>query len=370
LSVVEAIISPSIPVPLWRRIGQGLSAVRPLDLHTGRWFGRVLTRYLRSRQARPTLAGTAAERQAASQAIVMRNAAGAALLGAATAGMSTAAAVLAAETPGGIAALPLAVGAIGLEMIARAVLHVRMSCAVADAWNVHLSAESPEDLARLYALAFDVEEPADDESGGRATIKRLAHGGDSALGNAIGSKLISESLLRNLPFIGIFTSAAESWRLTKRVGNAVTQYVHFRAAFDGLLARVAAHGCETLDALIEGVWFVCIADAQVNDDETALLAFLVQRRPPEVRERLTARFVLEPDGWIERLARVPQSARQELFRALEVTAAMRGEVSQPERAILERVAAALGIEVSADAFDRVAEAYRNGMPNAAAYAAG
>jgi hypothetical protein len=144
--------------------------------------------------------------------------------------------------------------------------------------------------------------------------------------------------------------------------------VHFRAAFDGLLARVAAHGCETLDALIEGIWFVSIADAQVNDDETALLAFLVQRRPQEVRGQLTARFVLDPDAWIDRLARVPEGARHDLLRALEVTAAMAGHASPAERALLERAAGALGIELSVDALDRIADAYRNGVPDAAAHA--
>lgn len=358
-------IAPSVPVPLWRRIGQGIRAVRPLDLQTGHWFDRVLTRYLRSRPARPVAVATAAEREQACAAIVQRNAAEAAVLGAATAGMSTAAAVLAANAPwGSIAALPLAAGAIGAEMVARAVLHVRMSCALADVWGLGFSPDEPDDLARLYALAFDVEEPRDEAYGGRATIERLARARDVDLGIAIGAKLMSESLLRNLPFVGIVTSAVQSWRLTLRVGNGVTQYLHFRLAFDDVLERVRAHGDEAVDTLIEGVWFISIADEQVNDDETALIAYLVNTRPRERRWKLTARFVPDEEAWIERLARLPEAAHHDLFRALEVAAAMDGKVSPPERQLLARAALALGIELAPGALDRVAD-YRDGLPASA-----
>jgi hypothetical protein len=336
--------------------------VRPLDLRTGRWFDRVLTRYLRSRPARPVAERSVAERRQKCASVVRRNATQAAVLGAATAGLSTAAAVLAAETPAGaLTALPVAACGVVAEMVARAVLHVRMSCALADVWGLRFSPDDPEDLARLYALAFDVEEPRDEAYGGRAAIERLARGRNSELGNAIGAKLLSESILRNIPFIGIFTSAVQSWSVTMRVGNGVTQYLHSRLAFDEVLARVARHGPAVLDTLIEGVWFISTADAQVDDDETALLAYLVQTVPRECRWKLIARFVPDEEAWIERLAHLPEPAHDDLLRALEVAAAMDGKVTPAEQMLLTRAAAALGIAISSDALARVAVDYRDGI---------
>lgn len=348
------------PVPLWRRITQGLAAVRPLDLRTGHWFDRVVARYLRSRPARPVPFATPATRRRASCAIVRRNATEAAVLGAATATVSTAAALLTADTQGygGVVALPLAAGAMAAEMVARAVLHVRMSCAIGDVWGVRFSPDDPGDVARLYALAFDVEEPKDDAAGGRDVVERLARAREGDLGAAIGAKLISETLLRNLlPFVGIVTSAVASWRLTMRVGNGVTRYLGFRHALDGVLARVQAHDPGALDALIEGVWFVASADGQVNDDEAALLAHLVRMRPREARWKLTARFVADEGAWLDRLARLPEAVHAEVLTALEVAAAMDGVVSPPERTLLARAAAALGLEPSPERLDVLARTF-------------
>lgn len=343
-------IAPSLPVPLWRRILGGLGSVRLLDLRTGHWFDRVLTQYVRNRPARPMAFAADSERQAASDAITRWNAAEAALLGAATAGISTAAAIVATDVPwGGLVTAPVAAAAIGAEMVARAVLHVRMSCALADAWAIRFSPEDPDDLARLYALAFDVEEPRDEVYGGTATIERLSRNGrDTDLGNAIGSKLLSESILRNLPFVGVFTSAVQSWRVTMHVGGAVTRYLRFRHLFDDVLARVAAHGPEAVDALVEGVWYIAIADGQPNDDETALLAHLVRTRPRESRWKLTARFVGDSDAWLARLARVPERAHDDLFSALGVAATIDGALAPGERQLLARAAAALGVEPAAE----------------------
>ena len=341
-----AAIAPSVPVPLWRRVAGGVGSVRLLDLRTGHWFDRLLTHYLRNRQARPVSFATEGERQDACAGIMQRNAAEAAVLGAATAGVSTAAALIAADVPwGGVAAVPLAAGAIAIEMMARAVLQVRMSCALADVWGVRFSPEDPDDLARLYALAFDVEEPRDDVYGGTATIERLARSSrDTDVGNAIGAKLLSESILRNLPFVGVLTSAAQSWRVTMRVGGAVTRYLRFRHALDDVLARVATHGPEALDTFIEGVWFIAISDERANDDETALLAHLVRMQPRERRRKLTARFVADADAWVARLARLPEPAHDDVFAALQVAATMDGPLSPPEELLLARAAAALGIE--------------------------
>jgi hypothetical protein len=355
-----ATVSPA--VPLWRRVTEGIASVRPLDLRTGHWFDRVLTRYLRSRPARPVALDSNAARQAASAAVMHRNAAEAAALGVATAGVSTLAATLATDAPwSGLAALPVAACALAGDMVARAVMHVRMSCALADIWGIRFSPDDPADLARLYALAFDIEEPRDEVYGGRASIERLAGARDGDLGSAIGSKLASESLLRNLPFIGVLTSAVQSWHATMRVGDGVMQYLRFRHAFDDVLTRVAAYGPEAVDILIEGVWFISIADDRVNDTETALLAHLVRMLPRETRWKLTARFVPDENAFIERLSRLPEPAHDDVFHALEVAATMDGLVSSAERNLLLRAAAALGIEVAPDALDRlIAESLEDG----------
>src|SRR5438270_189705 len=84
------------------------------------------------------------------------------------------------------------------------------------------------------------------------------------------------------------SSALQSWRVTMRVGDGVTQYLRVRHAFDDVLARVAVHGPEAIDTLIEGVWFISIADDTANDNEAALIAHLVRTRPRESRWKLTA----------------------------------------------------------------------------------
>jgi hypothetical protein len=354
-------VASAVPeeVGRWREIRESVSrtmrtlglgrAVRLSDLRTGHWFDRLTTLYLKHHDRQllaPYTPGFDDELQARAEAVIARSAIQAALLGSGTAALSTGAIWLTSETGGygGLLALPLAAAGIGGDMVGRALLHLQMTCEIADLYGVGFQPEDQGDLAQLYAIAFGVEEYDEEESDrGRRLIERIAVLRERETGAAIGSKLTSESLLRNLiPFVGIPISAYGSHRLTKRIGRAVHQYVRYRAVVDPLIEDFDT---DSLDILIEGIWFALSAEGPVHPAGVAILAHLVDLRAHEVRDELTSRFLEDDSQWIDRLKAVRPEIRTRMQRALEAAATVESPVPESRIAMLRRAADTLNQEL-------------------------
>lgn len=311
------------------------------------WFGRLASAYLAKRLARAHVAqtrDTATESKRASAAI-RAACVKCALTGAASGTLTTVAELVTAETGGlaAIATVPVAGATVGGEMVFRAIVHLGLACDLAEIYSVPFDARDRTAFWRLCALAFGVRSD-DGRSGdlGQKLVKSMLQPDDD-VGSSIGSKLLGESVLRNIvPVVAPVTSSVSSWRMTRKLGETVSRYMRYHRAFRNEMLAVG-YRCEAhFGLLAEGLWFLFSADGRLSPEETGVLAYLVRLLPVDERPAVLARFVEDEHDWLERLAELPENERADFFRALEVAATVDEVVSHPERRILRGAARVLG----------------------------
>lgn len=314
------------------------------DAHS--WFARLVRHFVhRYRKAHP--AGTrdksAESPDVEARRVIARTSLLSAASGAASGAVSTGA-ELAASAELGLFAIPAAMLAVGGEALLRIKLHVELTCALADMFEVEFDVDDPSDLWRLYALTFNTrsQDPNASEPD-RGLISELTHSEEGELASELGSSILRETLLRNvIPGLSIATSAYTNYKLTHRLGDNVRRYMRYqRALHDAFMLDTAALG-PSRALLIEGIWFVFSADGTLTPEETALLASLIDGLPAAEREALLACFTLDEQDWLGRLSGVDAAMADAFLRALEVAAAVDKQVSLPEQKILSRAAQALG----------------------------
>jgi hypothetical protein len=319
------------------------------------WFTRIVTAYLHYRDARrvtaPGRAGTEAER---AEKVIRRACVKSAIGGVASGLVTTSATVIAAEVPGPtslLVAIPAAILGVAAEMIAGTLIKLDMTCDLADIFGVRIDPADPIAVWQLYSLAFAThpEESQNDELVGRVE-KADAH----KIGETIGHQIMGESVLKNIvPFLGVGISAVTSWRSTRSLGETVERYMRYRRALVGALADAETMCRDHLDLLIEGLWFLFVADGNLEPEETAVLASLLGKLDPVVRAEVQSHFVDDEADWLSRLPAVAVAERDAFLHALEVAAAVDKSVSLPEQKILGRAAKRLGRELDMERIDRM-----------------
>ena len=313
------------------------------------WFNSLVEAYLRHRNAtkKPLLIENGTEGDRALE-IIRAACIKASITGAAAGVLTTSATVVTAESVGWLAFLAVPAAAIGIggEMFYRAVIHLEMTCDLAELFGVPFDSEDSGELWRVYALAFNTHDH-DEENPGNELVHKVAEAEGEQVGEKIGGKLMGESLLRNvLPFVGIATSSIQNWRMTKKLGDTVRRYVRYQRALRDALERDerACHG--HLDTLVEGLWFIFTADGHLAEEEAATLAHLYDNFEPTQKAELLLRFIADEAGFLERCRNLPKPVRAPFLHAMEVAAAVDKEFSLPEQKLLERVAKALDVHFS------------------------
>ena len=257
-----------------------------------------------------------------------------ALSGAAAAG----AVVATAETDGigGVVALPLAVAAVAVEMATRTVLHVDLACELAELFDVRV--QSPADVARLLSVALG--SAGADERGdlGQSSIEDATIDRESLLEQAAHA-LVGESVLRNVvPFVGVLSSAVTNVVVTRRLGRRLRRAFRYEHEMIAAL-RAAESTCgPCMDLVVEGLWFVFTADGCLTAEETLCLAERLDDLDEGTRRRVLERFTADESDWLQRIATVPQNARESFLSILEVAAALDKAFPLPEEKLLRRVA--------------------------------
>lgn len=322
------------------------------DAPVSGWFARLLRAYLRHREAtkharaaRPVV-GSKPERAVAA---IRRACITSALSGASTGVVSTGATLVTASTEGvgGLVAVPIAAAAIGSEMALRTWIHIDLICTLADVFEVTFDAQNKDDVWRLCALAFGAhdEEPSEEDPG-KKLVHELVHIDKEEIGEEIGQKILGESVMRNIvPVFGIAASAITNWKLTQRLGDTARRYMRYHRAMSDALDEAILECSHHLEMLVEGMWFVFIADGRLAPEESAILAAFTLRFQNPTRHELQARFVEDEYDWLERLPKKITDAddRRALYHALEVAAAVDKEVGLPERRLLRSAARRLEI---------------------------
>jgi ribosomal protein L12E/L44/L45/RPP1/RPP2 len=310
------------------------------------WFNRLVAWHLKRRRGRKALERTDEVEGDQAHALIRRACLKAAASGAAVGSVSTGAALLTAQTEGlaSIVTVPLAAGAIGLEMGFRTLVHLDLACDLAATFEVPYDLEDPDDLYRLYSLIFRTEgHDEESEDHGRALVHDVMSEETQEIGEKVGHRVLGESVARNLlPVLGIATSAVTNYLVTRKLGDTVRRYMRYRRALHDALEHASSECHEVLDLLIEGVWFVFSADGKLSPEEVGALAHLLQKLPLEERAKVQARFVEDELEWADRIEVLPEAARDEFLHALQVAAAVDKHVGLPERKILRRAAHHLG----------------------------
>ncbi|MFT3768306.1 MAG: hypothetical protein QM820_22885 [Minicystis sp.] len=334
----------TVAIPLWdmgRAVREGISTEG-----TEAWLRSLVSAYLRRYYARPDRGAAHAglTEEDAARTIVRRACVRSALMGGATGTVTTVTSIATAQSNGmlGVVTVPAAAAAVGIEVLARAAVHLEMICQLAELFELRFDPEDPTNLWALLALSFGADEDnrsnpprAGDE------LVHLARVQAEEIARRMGRFLIGESLVRNaVPVVSIASSSVLSYVVTRRLGDNARRYARYRRAFDDVLAD--AKGLDAyLDLLIEGVWFLFTADGRLSPEESALLASLVRRASPAMYARI-ADELADDIGWVKRLPRLPEHLRDPFLRALEVAAAVDKKATLRERRLLEHAAGALG----------------------------
>jgi hypothetical protein len=316
------------------------------EVRTGSWFTKLVLLYLRrySQQHHRLPKGKTDEERA--ERIIRRACLKSAAAGAAAATTATGAAFLTLQTHflAGIAAVPTAVAGILGETLYRALVHVELTCDLASLYGMRFDADDPAELWRLYSMAFGLTDTDDAPIGqARDVIDNVVRLSGAEVGQSIGTKLLTDTVKRSaVPVAGIATSAVSNWKLTRKMGDTVHQYLRYhRALSELMLGKLEACGAHS-DLLLEGIWFVFTADGRLKREETAILAWLLRRLDPVMRTAVCRRFIEDEQDWMDRLKECPEDLRDVVFHGMEVAAAVDKVAPLPERRLLRNAARALG----------------------------
>jgi hypothetical protein len=333
------------------------------------WFARLLGFYLRHREAtRPAreakaIEGTIPDRakSAITRACVVSAVSGG------TAGIaSTGATLITASTEGaaGLVAIPVAALAISAEMALRTWIHIDLICSLADIFEVPFDGNDPDDLWRLCALAFGAHKEHAPDDPGKKLVHELSHVEGEQIGEKIGHQVMGESVMRNIvPVLGIAVSAVTNYKLTRRLGDTTRRYMRYHRAMNDALGQAIAVCADHLELVIEGMWFLFIADGKLEPEESGCLANMMKRLDPEARERVLSHMVEDEFDWLERLgASVPREMHAAFFHVLEVAAAVDKNVSLPERRLLRSTARRLDLPFDPKSTQRLMKEFEeNGL---------
>jgi uncharacterized tellurite resistance protein B-like protein len=252
----------------------------------------------------------------------------------------------------------------GLEVVWRTAVHVRLTCDLAHLFQVRVDLDDADDLLRLYALAFGTHDEGDEKDLGQGTLERITEAESEDVGERIGRAVVGESVMRNvLPFVGIITSAVTNYRVTQKLGDTVRRYMRYQRAMSDAIAH-AELTCERSKLLlIEGMWFIFTADGLLQPEEAACLSHLLSDLTADERTAVRARFTDDEIDWMTRVQKeVPSDMRDAFLYALEVAASLDKEVSLPERKILKRVAMMFGKELKLERLTAMIEDFEaNGV---------
>ncbi|MCS6900994.1 MAG: hypothetical protein RMJ98_14525 [Myxococcales bacterium] len=316
------------------------------EVRSGSWFTKVVQLYLRWNRVREQPVAKDLPRHEQAKRVIRQACLKTGLTGFASGLTSTGSALLTLHTHGigAVVGVPATVGGLLGDVLYRAVIHMDLTCTLGAIYGISFDPEDPADLLRLYSLAFEGEEepPA---GGARGLVDRVLSLASNDIGVKIGRSLLGQALRRNaIPLLGVATSPLANVRTTRRLGETVHRYVRYQRALQDAAEQLLQGEDAPGELAVEGVWFLLTADGQMKPEEAAILGWMLGRLSPLERGAVQRRFVEDEGPWMERLRAVPEQQRANLFRLLEVAAAVDRSASLPERRMLRNVARALGME--------------------------
>jgi hypothetical protein len=308
------------------------------------WLGRVLRERVRAGAARAgqRTASTPRDLTSTGRRLIReaaRHSAVAASLSSVCANLAELATLLTEGVAGPLGAV-IALGSVAFDTVYVAIVQIDLACDLAALYGVPFDVADVGELATLLDVAL-IPSTSSREAG-RSRLLRWLAPPDREVLRRLARGLLENAAVGLVPLAGLPWAAARSYLGTRRVGVRIHRYVRSRRTIRETLNHVLADPRLDKARLLEGAWLLAACDEEVTHDEIALLSALVRSIPREMRPPVAClRFVGE-GIWVVRMTLLEDENRRRIVAALQTIAALRGPMTENERAFLRRISEGLG----------------------------
>jgi hypothetical protein len=319
------------------------------------WLGRVLRERVRAGAARAAARTAGAPVDLASTGRRMirdaaRHSAVVASLTSVCANLAELATLLTEGLAGPLGAV-IALGSVAFDTVYLAVVQIDLACDLAVLYGVPFDVGDVGELVTLLDVALIP--PTSSREAGRSRLLRWLAPHDREVLRRLARGLLENAAVGLVPLAGLPWGALRSYAGTRGVGVRIHRYVRRRRTIRDMLSNVLADPRLDKARLLEGAWLLAACDEEVTHDELALLSALVRSIPREQRPPVAClRFVGE-GIWVVRMTLLEEEDRRRIVAALQTIAALRGPVTDNERAFLARVSEGLGEPIDVATVERL-----------------
>jgi hypothetical protein len=245
----------------------------------------------------------------------------------------------------------VALGSVAFDTVYLAVVQIDLACDLAALYGVPFDVADVGELATLLDVALIP--PTSTREAGRSRLLRWLAPPDREVLRRLARGLLENAAVGLVPLAGLPWGAVRSYLATRRVGIGIHRYVRRRRTIREMLSNVLADPRLDKARLLEGAWLLAACDEEVTQDELSLLSALVRSIPRELRPPVAClRFVGE-GIWVVRMTLLEEEDRRRIVGALQTIAALRGPMTDNERAFLGRLSEALGEPIDVAAVERL-----------------
>lgn len=259
--------------------------------------------------------------------------------------------------------VPGAIASFGVDLVATTDIQLKLAYDIAVLYGVPFDLEDPEDLWKLIriALAIKATEGAPSAISKsapafiRVAIRRFYSKGVLDAGKSlpvIGRYLLQRNVIKfAIPAVTIPLTSAVNYWTTKGNGLYARQYLRTEARVKELAARISA-SVEHPVELMWVMWAIILADGDTDQNERLLLHEVTIRlaESPELEatlDELRNTIDVDYEKVIAMLEALGEDGK-DVYNAAVTAAAINGQVSKEERAVLKLFAEACGITYDDD----------------------
>ena len=265
-------------------------------------------------------------------------------------------------------AAPLGLVSVGSEMVYTTALQIDLAFDLASIYGVPFAHDDVGEISTLIALALGVDlvsEPSKHDKPAQNgqvpgetkpwRVMRQMQRDDFA--QRVGRELIQQSVLRHIvPVASVLVSAAWNQVVLRRYAQQVHATVKQRLAIVEACRAVQLGDADDARTILDGAWLLATADGDIEHQEAVALATLIDSLPlPQRISVKEASFPDDEEPWFEEVVQLTGAERGVLLNVLAYVAISDGNLSNPERRFLRRLAKVLGVSVDLAAIDHMAE---------------
>ena len=279
---------------------------------------------------------------------------------------------LATEGAAALAAFPIAVAAVGADMIYTTALQIDLAFDLASIYGVPFAHDDVGEISTLLALALGVDlvsEPTRHDKPSQPgdtkpwRVVRQMQRDDFA--QRVGREVVLQSVLRNvIPVVGVLVSAGWNQVVLRRYANQVHTAVRQRQAIVRACRTVNLGEQRTARAILDGAWLLATSDGGIDHQEALALSTLIDSLTfPQRIDVTEASFPDDEEEWFDKVQTLDTAAQGVLIDVLALVASADGVLTTPERRFLRRLERTLKRDLNISAIEQLVVRMRQGEPS-------